>query len=175
MTDVLERLHAQRCGVQWPQPAGVEAAQSWGSGRASWGDTGELSDLDTWRCPGWEGMALQVGEQMCEGTKVGVGGVSRTPAWQGLQCQGQGLGLLLGQWEPRRALRRGRAWKGARDQLGAWAGAQRRGSHCCAGSGGAYGGGGEEGGSGHGRRDLQGESLGQHRPSELRALTRERA
>lgn len=40
------------------------------------GDTGELSDLDTWRHPGGGGggMDLRQGNSMCEGTEAGRGG-----------------------------------------------------------------------------------------------------
>ena len=34
-------------------PIRVGVVQSRGSGRASRGDTGEQSDLDTWSCLGW--------------------------------------------------------------------------------------------------------------------------
>lgn len=45
-------LGAVRLRSHSPLRRGV--AQSWSSRRACWHDTGEQSDSDTWRCPGWE-------------------------------------------------------------------------------------------------------------------------
>lgn len=90
------------------------------------------------------GMRRTEGEGEREGEGVGIQAgrwegwaASLTPAWQSRKCRAQGLGWLLRQWEPRRVLGRGRAWKGAgasegcgccQVQWGRWVGGERGGS-----------------------------------------------
>lgn len=70
------------------------------------GDTGELSDLDTWRhrAGGVGEWCSGRGTACAKAERRGGWGASLTPAWQGLECQAQGLGWLLRQWQPRRVM-----------------------------------------------------------------------
>lgn len=67
-------------------PLRVGVAQSWGYRRASWGNTGEQSDMEMPRV-GRKG-ALGKGNSVCQGTEVRKRGVvGWIPAWQGLKCR----------------------------------------------------------------------------------------